>query len=199
MLFETTTATPTVHQDATLLTLAWYLSGWASNLSLLQKQHLSVLPQRPALVHDPDQDLRRLGNTELSIGVDNQSSYVMCTHPTFRRTTRHIEMEFHCVQEQVEQGQDKLWEIKSAKTPVDHFTKPLAKGKLAQMCVVACNVVKSLSKIHRVPTHRLSRHDERGTPIQIALDTLFDDALVVVFKRITHCVPTQNWLIADLA
>ncbi|KAF1324633.1 Integrase catalytic core protein, partial [Globisporangium splendens] len=73
---------------------------------------------------------------ELTIGVDNQSSYIMATDPTFSRKTRHIEMKWHYVREQVESGQVRLWKVKSAENPADLFTKPLQKAKLIKFTAI---------------------------------------------------------------
>ncbi|KAF1327473.1 Integrase catalytic core protein, partial [Globisporangium splendens] len=74
--------------------------------------------------------------SELIIGVDNHSSYIMATDPTFSRKTRHIEMKWHYVREQVENGHVRLWKVKSAENPADLFTKPLPKDKLIKLTAI---------------------------------------------------------------
>lgn len=66
---------------------------------------------------------------KITLGVDNQSSYVMATNPTFGRRTRHIELKWHYVREQVMKKELYLLKVKSVDNPADLFTKPLAKQR----------------------------------------------------------------------
>ncbi|KAG6574701.1 Integrase catalytic core protein [Phytophthora cinnamomi] len=61
--------------------------------------------------------------------VDNQSSYVMATNPTFGRRTRHIELKWHYVREQVRKKELYMLKVRSEDNPADLFTKPLAKAR----------------------------------------------------------------------
>ncbi|POM70694.1 Hypothetical protein PHPALM_12831 [Phytophthora palmivora] len=65
----------------------------------------------------------------ISLGVDNQSSYIMATNPTFGRRTRHIELKWHYVREQVRKNELYMLKVKSENNPADLFTKQLAKTK----------------------------------------------------------------------
>ncbi|POM74137.1 Copiatype Polyprotein [Phytophthora palmivora] len=62
----------------------------------------------------------------ISLGVDNQS---MATNPTFGRRSRHIDLQWHYVREQVRKNELYMLKVKSENNPADLFTKPLAKAK----------------------------------------------------------------------
>uniref|UniRef100_H3G8H7 Reverse transcriptase Ty1/copia-type domain-containing protein n=1 Tax=Phytophthora ramorum TaxID=164328 RepID=H3G8H7_PHYRM len=67
---------------------------------------------------------------QLRIGIDNQAAHVMATNPTYSRRTRHIELRWHFVREQVEKGAIELHKVKGEINPADTFTKPLDKKRL---------------------------------------------------------------------
>ena len=49
----------------------------------------------------------------LKLGIDNQAAYVLATSPTYSRQTRHIELRYHYVREQVKQRKVTLWKVVS--------------------------------------------------------------------------------------
>ncbi|KAE9018981.1 hypothetical protein PR001_g13989 [Phytophthora rubi] len=67
---------------------------------------------------------------KLRIGIDNQAAHTMATNPTYSRRTRHIELRWHYVREQVEKGAVKMHKVKGDVNPADTFTKPLDKRRL---------------------------------------------------------------------
>ncbi|OWY99509.1 Integrase, catalytic core protein, partial [Phytophthora megakarya] len=69
-------------------------------------------------------------NVELKLGIDNQAALIMATNPTYSRRTRHIELRWHFMREQVEKGAIHLHKIKGDVNPADFFTKPLDKVRL---------------------------------------------------------------------
>jgi uncharacterized protein (UPF0147 family) len=69
----------------------------------------------------------------VTIGIDNQAAYIMATNPTYSRRTRHIELRWHFVREQVMKGVIDLHKIKGEDNPADAFTKPLDKTHLEHM------------------------------------------------------------------
>ncbi|GMF52583.1 unnamed protein product [Phytophthora fragariaefolia] len=71
--------------------------------------------------------------TNLELGIDSQAAYVMATNPTHRRRTRHIELRWHYVREQVEKGAIKLHKVKGEENPTDPFTKALEKKHLKRL------------------------------------------------------------------
>ncbi|KAJ8517172.1 hypothetical protein ON010_g18360 [Phytophthora cinnamomi] len=69
----------------------------------------------------------------ITLGVDNQSSYVMATNPTFGRRTCHIELKWHYVREQVRKKELYMLKVRSEDNPADLFTKPLAKARFVSL------------------------------------------------------------------
>jgi hypothetical protein len=69
----------------------------------------------------------------VNIGIDNQAAYIMATNPTYSKRTRHIELRWHFVREQVQKGVIELYKIKGDDNPADAFTKPLDKSRLEHM------------------------------------------------------------------
>ncbi|KAE9060786.1 hypothetical protein PF010_g30078 [Phytophthora fragariae] len=70
---------------------------------------------------------------KLRIGIDNQAAHVMATNPTYSRRTRHIELRWHYVREQVQKGVIELHKVRGEFNPADTFTKPLDKKRLKDM------------------------------------------------------------------
>ncbi|KAE8954904.1 hypothetical protein PR002_g31958 [Phytophthora rubi] len=79
----------------------------------------------------PQQDVK------LRIGMDSQAALVMATNPTYSRRTRHIELRWHYVREQVEKGVIDLHKVCGDVNPADMFTKPLDKLRLKRMLALA--------------------------------------------------------------
>ncbi|KAE8999256.1 hypothetical protein PR002_g18510 [Phytophthora rubi] len=68
------------------------------------------------------------------IGIDSSAAHVMATSPTYSRRTRHIELRWHYVREQVQRGSIELVKIQGEENPADAFTKPLDKARLNKLC-----------------------------------------------------------------
>ncbi|OWY93345.1 Copia type Polyprotein, partial [Phytophthora megakarya] len=60
-----------------------------------------------------------------NLGVDSQSALALATSPTYSRKTRHIELRYHFVRDQVVKGQVVLWKMSGDDNPADMLTKPL--------------------------------------------------------------------------
>jgi hypothetical protein len=69
----------------------------------------------------------------VELKIDNQAAHVLATNPTYSRRTRHIELRWHFVREQVEKGILDLHKVSGANNPADAFTKPLDKHRLMQL------------------------------------------------------------------
>jgi hypothetical protein len=76
------------------------------------------------------QEILRSQAVELRIGIDNQAAHVLATNPTNSRRTRHIELRWHYVREQVAKGAIELHKVDGNVNPADTFTKPLDKKRL---------------------------------------------------------------------
>ncbi|GMF57134.1 unnamed protein product [Phytophthora fragariaefolia] len=72
-------------------------------------------------------------SVKLKLDIDNQAAHVLATNPTYSRRTRHIELRWHFVREQVEKGTIDLHKVKGAENPADAFTKPLDKLRLKNL------------------------------------------------------------------
>ena len=68
------------------------------------------------------------------MGIDNQAAYVMAANPTYSRRTRHVELHWHYVRDQVTKRTVDLWEVKTEDNPSDLMTKPLTYTKLEKLC-----------------------------------------------------------------
>ncbi|KAG3026099.1 hypothetical protein PC120_g6100 [Phytophthora cactorum] len=56
------------------------------------------------------------------IGIDNQAALVMATNPSYSRRTRHIELRWHYVREQVDKGVIKLYKVPPLTRLRSHWT-----------------------------------------------------------------------------
>ncbi|GMF45058.1 unnamed protein product [Phytophthora fragariaefolia] len=71
--------------------------------------------------------------TENRLGVDNQAAFVMATNPTYNRRTRHIELRWHYVRDQVVKKTVELRKVKTDVNPSDLMTKPLASDRVEML------------------------------------------------------------------
>lgn len=63
--------------------------------------------------------------SELSLGVDNAAAISLATNPNYSRKTRHIELRWHYVRDQVSKGVVQIHKVESTDNPADLFTKAL--------------------------------------------------------------------------
>ena len=75
-------------------------------------------------------------DTKIRMGIDNQDAFVMATNPTYSRRTRHIELRWHYVRDQVAKKNVDLWKVKTDVNPSDIMTKPLASDSLEKLCAM---------------------------------------------------------------
>ncbi|OWZ03850.1 hypothetical protein PHMEG_00024349 [Phytophthora megakarya] len=61
-----------------------------------------------------------------SLGIDNQAAFVMASNPTYSRRTRHIELRWHYVWEQVVKKTVNLWKVNTDVNWANILTKPMA-------------------------------------------------------------------------
>jgi hypothetical protein len=73
------------------------------------------------------------GSTIYVLKGDNQSSIAIATDPKYRHRTKHIEVHYHYVREQVERGLIKLEYVSTKEMLADVLTKPLPKPAHAQI------------------------------------------------------------------
>ncbi|GMF51260.1 unnamed protein product [Phytophthora fragariaefolia] len=72
-------------------------------------------------------------SVKLKLSIDNQAAHILATNPTYSHRTRHSELRWHFVREQVEKGTIDLHKGKGAENPADAFTKPLDKLRLKNL------------------------------------------------------------------
>ncbi|POM65060.1 Copiatype Polyprotein [Phytophthora palmivora] len=73
-------------------------------------------------------------NTKLTMGVDNNSAIALAKAPTYNSKTRHIELRWHYVREQIKKAHLQIYKVDGTNNPADMFTKPLAKRNLERYC-----------------------------------------------------------------
>ena len=71
--------------------------------------------------------------TMIKIGIDSQSAYVLAVNPRYSKRTRHIELRWHFVREQVKLKTVQLEKVPGESSPADAFTKALDKRRLARL------------------------------------------------------------------
>ncbi|OWZ08217.1 Retrotransposon protein [Phytophthora megakarya] len=71
--------------------------------------------------------------TKLDQGIDNEAAFVMATNPTYSRRTRHIELRWHYVRDQVVNNTVELWKVKTDDNPSDLMTKSLASDRFEML------------------------------------------------------------------
>ncbi|KAE9042308.1 hypothetical protein PR002_g3993 [Phytophthora rubi] len=71
--------------------------------------------------------------TNFTLGVDNQAALALASNPTYSRKTRHIDLQFHYVREQVKEKAVKMWKVNGEVNPADSLTKPLGFPRLAKL------------------------------------------------------------------
>lgn len=70
---------------------------------------------------------------KLRIGIDSQAALIMAVNPSYSRRTRHIELRWHYVREQIDKGAVEFYKVKGTDNPADTLTKPLDKTRLHQL------------------------------------------------------------------
>ena len=69
----------------------------------------------------------------IMINCDNQGAIMLSKDNRFHAQTKHIDIQYHFVQEEVEDGKITLKYIPTDKNPADVITKPLTKTKFHQI------------------------------------------------------------------
>jgi hypothetical protein len=86
---------------------------------------------RPLQTEKPCHNLPRLKNLD---GTTPQRGACDGNNPTYSRRTRHIELRWHFVRDQVQRGLIQLVKVKGEENPADAFTKPLDRIRLEKLC-----------------------------------------------------------------
>ena len=75
------------------------------------------------------QDLKENGKQPITIMEDNQGAIAMAKNPVAHRRTKHIDIRYHFVREQVQKGNMQLQYCNTKEMIADIFTKPLCKSQ----------------------------------------------------------------------
>ena len=68
--------------------------------------------------------------------ADNQGAIALSKNPVHRKRSRHINIRYHFIRQNVDEGIVKLEYIPTAKNIADMFTKPLPKSKLTEFACI---------------------------------------------------------------
>lgn len=72
--------------------------------------------------------------TGFKLGVDNNAAIALAKSPTYSSRTRHIELRWHYLREQVKKDLLQIYKVDGTDNPADMFTKALPKHSLNRYC-----------------------------------------------------------------
>jgi len=78
-------------------------------------------------------DLRFKMNAPIKIYEDNQAAICLAKNPTNHRKTKHIDLKYHFIRDQIINGKIELQYCQSTEMLADIFTKPLPLEKLKNL------------------------------------------------------------------
>ena len=70
----------------------------------------------------------------ISIGCDNNGAISLAKHQVFHERSKHIDVRYHFVREEIERGNIVVFKVDTADNPSDMLTKPLPKEKF-ELCM----------------------------------------------------------------
>ena len=79
-------------------------------------------------------------NTEciVHVGVDNQSAMKLAKNPVFHQRSKHIDIKYHFIRDEVLKGIVNLFYVQSVDNLADPFTKPVSQCKISHMIKGGC-------------------------------------------------------------
>jgi hypothetical protein len=72
--------------------------------------------------------------SRLTMGVDNSAAIALAKPPTYNSKTRHIELRWHYIRDQVNRDLVEIYKVLGTENPADMFTKALPKDSLIKFC-----------------------------------------------------------------
>ena len=72
--------------------------------------------------------------TSCTLWCDNISAIYMTSNPVFHARTKHVELDYHFVREQVASGVISVKYVATAQQIADLFTKPLSLSRYTSLC-----------------------------------------------------------------
>ena len=75
-------------------------------------------------------EMLNVDKVEVKLGVDNQSALALAKNPICHQRSKHIDVKYHFIRDEVEKGNIKLEYVSSSENRADIFTKPITSQKL---------------------------------------------------------------------
>ena len=66
----------------------------------------------------------------IDIWVDNQGAYMLSHNPMYHERSKHIDIKYHYIREEIKNGNVKLFYVNTNDNWADIFTKPVIPSKL---------------------------------------------------------------------
>jgi len=77
--------------------------------------------------------------------IDNKSAINLAKHPTLHGRSKHIELRFHYIREQVSKGNVAVEYYQAEEQLADLMTKPIQVSRFKQICSKLVNSLKDLN------------------------------------------------------
>ena len=81
-------------------------------------------------------DMLNLSSVKVSIGVDNQSAIKLANNPVCHQRSKHIDIRYHFIRDNVSSGEIKLQYVNTIMNIADIFTKPVSNIRMNQFNVI---------------------------------------------------------------
>ena len=78
-------------------------------------------------------------DSRVSLNVDNQGAIKLAKNPMFHKRSKHIDIRYHFIRNELQQGTMALKYVASENNLADVFTKPMSKNKLDKFILIMCN------------------------------------------------------------
>ncbi|XP_076028444.1 uncharacterized protein LOC143017539 [Oratosquilla oratoria] len=84
----------------------------------------------------PYADITECQRDTIILFVDNQGAIALSKNPVYHQRSMHIDIRYHFIKSQIENGSVKLVYVPSDENVADMFTKPLSKGTLCKFSTI---------------------------------------------------------------
>ena len=75
-------------------------------------------------------------NLTIELGIDNQGALHLAKNPVHHQRSKHIDIRYHYIRDEVQKGFVNLFYIHTKCNPADIFTKPVTFSKLSQFAFI---------------------------------------------------------------
>lgn len=111
-------------------------------LSTCEAEYISLASatQEAKFLYQVYEDMFQTGESvqSVNIHVDNQGAISLAKNPVHHKRTKHIDIKYHFVREEVQKGFVKLTYVPTEINVADAFTKPLSKVRLNRLLDLRC-------------------------------------------------------------